>query len=75
MRKIITLILAIVSALSLCACGGEESNGGGNKIVLREPTEEEYEMIDEYTAILSELDDYIEGGSISFIEYDEKTAE
>ena len=73
MKKIIMLFLTVAIATSLCACGSKSGSGTGNKLVLGEPSQEELDMINEYTSILYELDSYAESGEIVFTEYDEET--
>lgn len=66
------MMMAMMMAFSLCACGGESAEGG-KKVVFSEPKEEDYEVINEYLIALGALDTYAETGEISFFEYDEET--
>ncbi len=70
MKKLLCALLAMITIMSLCACGKEENNDiGGNSLtetntVLSEPTEEEQRAIRDYCAIVDVLNEYAETGKI-----------
>lgn len=63
MKKVLLVVMSIIMALNLCACGGKKTSGNGG-FLSSEPTEQEKEVIDTYAKMLNALDGYVEDGSI-----------
>ena len=57
MKKFICMLLAILSVLSLCACGEGPVNSAGVPMATKEPTEEERELIVDYYCAVRELEE------------------
>lgn len=64
MKKLVVVVLAIIIALSLCACGKKDADTNGG-LLSSQPRRKDKKDIETYVTILNTLEGYLEDGEIT----------